>query len=612
MILQDYTIQNGQQGNPTLEITAYFDSSLPLTVTESNLTSTILIDTEKPKITLLGLSSITVPINHNYTDDMANVTDNDPAYNGIVSSNASRVNTTKIDTYTIVYSANTDDAGNIPDNVTRTVIVSGFTLSISSNNENYDNLAKEGDLITIQLVSSQHVNASITSATILGRSADTNITGNTIYANTTVQSSDTNGNIEFSITVDPISGSLATFTHDDLTSANVIVDTIAPSVLSSTTVTPNLVTIAFNEPIINTASIIFRLTMTPTPTSVTIKNGSSISYSVLEFVIPQRSSLSSDATVPIAIDTYPTSPTFTDFAGNALPAISLTTDDGITPSIQSATVISPTLIEVIFDENIKFAKGYTLVFPSPIVGGVYSGITENISANTLSIPSSTNPFQINTVLKVSIRGSSITDVAGNVLKPSSILTSVDSSPPYTTSKTMILVPYTTTLDPSTISTGDYRVTFGSNSPSTISTAQLSTDTATVILEMQIPFGTDGTPFVEQIGSITDIFGNAVTMQSAIAEDRTPPTLVSVISTSTSSITVTFSEQISAQSLTIGNYNLIGTTIRNVGSGTEDGSVIISTSAFPNAILQILNTSTIGDIDGNALQDGAIRTVIRIR
>ena len=94
---------------------------------ESNLISTIYIDTEKPKITLIGLSNITLPINQSYVDDMATVEDDDPAYNGIVSSNASGVNTTKIDTYTIVYSANADDAGNIPDNVTRTVLYLAFS-----------------------------------------------------------------------------------------------------------------------------------------------------------------------------------------------------------------------------------------------------------------------------------------------------------------------------------------------------------------------------------------------------------------------------------------------------------------------------------------------------
>ena len=156
-------------------------------------------------------------------------------------------------------------------------------LNISSNNENYDNLAKEGDLVTIQLVSDQYINSSITSATILGRSADANITGNTIYVNTTVQSSDTNGNITFSITVEPISGQSVTFTHDDLNSANVIVDTIAPSVLSSTTLTPTLVEITFDEPIATHSLILRRTTMTPTPTTITVQDGSTIPSSVLEF-----------------------------------------------------------------------------------------------------------------------------------------------------------------------------------------------------------------------------------------------------------------------------------------------------------------------------------------
>ena len=145
----NYTIQDSQNGNPTLEITANFASSLPLTVTESNLTSTILIDTEKPIITLIGHSNITTPIDQTYVDDSATVADNDPSYSGTVSLNDSGVDTTKENTYTIVYSADADNAGNIPDNVTRTVTVSGFVLSISSDNTYYDDLAKEGDLLVL-------------------------------------------------------------------------------------------------------------------------------------------------------------------------------------------------------------------------------------------------------------------------------------------------------------------------------------------------------------------------------------------------------------------------------------------------------------------------------
>ena len=82
-----------------------------------------------------------------------------------------------------------------------------------------------------------------------------------------------------------------------------------------------------------------------------------------------------------------------------------------------------------------------------------------------------------------------------------------------------------------------------NPPSAISIVDLSGDATTVILTMNTRFGTGDTPFVEQIGTITDTFNNTVTMQSAIADDtNAPPTLVSnVIASSPSDITVTFSE-----------------------------------------------------------------------
>ena len=326
----NYTVQNGQEGNTTFEITVYFDSSTPLTVNGSNLNSNIYIDTEKPQLTLIGHSDITIPIDQSYTDTIANVSDNDPAYNGIASSNASGVDTANADTYTIVYSADADAAGNIPDNITRTVTVSGFVLSIFSNNAYYDTLAKKGDLVTIQLVSDQYIGSSITSATILGRSADaTSISGNTISANATVQDSDINGNITFSIIVDLISSQSATITHADLTSENVIVDTNAPSALSSTTITPSLVSVTFDEPIATHDYTILLTSVLPFSTSAIL-----------------------------------------DLAGNSLQGTSITANDGIAPSLQSALVVSPALINVIFDEQIKLAPGYSIVFPTPTIGGV--------------------------------------------------------------------------------------------------------------------------------------------------------------------------------------------------------------------------------------------------
>ena len=167
-----------------------------------------------------------------------------------------------------MYSADADNAGNIPDNVTRTVTVSGFVLSISSNNAYYDDLAKEGDLVSVKIVSEPYINSLIIGATILGRSADTSsLTGNTIYANTTVLDSDANGNIEFSIILNLSSNILVTITNDNLTSANVVVDTIAPAMLSASTVTPTLVSMTFDESIAISSTITRRTTMTPTPMS---------------------------------------------------------------------------------------------------------------------------------------------------------------------------------------------------------------------------------------------------------------------------------------------------------------------------------------------------------
>ena len=77
------------------------------------------------------------------------------------------------------------------------------------------------------------------------------------------------------------------------------------------------------------------------------------------------------------------------------------------------------------------------------------------------------------VLNVSIRTTIITDIAGNVFEASAILTSTPNVlVPYTVDELTIHVPYAMTLSPNTLSTGDYRITFGSNPPSAISIVDL--------------------------------------------------------------------------------------------------------------------------------------------
>ena len=213
--------------------------------------------------------------------------------------------------------------------------------------------------------------------------------------------------------------------------------------------------------------------MTPTPMSISVQDGSSIPSSVLEFVISSESSLSSDATPHIMIPASP--PNIRDLAGNAAPEISITVSDGIAPSMQSATVTSSSLIEVMFDEEIKFLDGNPPFRPAPTVNGRPTDTPRDIFGDILHVPSQ-NAFPIDAVLNVSIRTTIITDIAGNVFEASAILTSTPNVlVPYTVDELTIHVPYAMTLSPNTLSTGDYRITFGSNPPSAISIVDLSDD-----------------------------------------------------------------------------------------------------------------------------------------
>jgi len=87
--------------------------------TETN----VLIDNEKPIITLNG---ITPPLEvgvDTYTELGATVSDNDPAYSGTVTVGGDTVNTNIVGSYTVTYTAPADASGNIPIAVNRIVIV---------------------------------------------------------------------------------------------------------------------------------------------------------------------------------------------------------------------------------------------------------------------------------------------------------------------------------------------------------------------------------------------------------------------------------------------------------------------------------------------------------
>ena len=402
-IYANITVESYDSDNATFAITAYDLSMNELTVSEFNLDSTnIFVDNTPPIIDLNGSDIVLVHTGSVYNDADVTVWDNDPGYAGSVTSNATLLGTSD-GTYTIVYSAPPDPAGNDAKNATRTIIISPlleiYNVAINTTNPN-PGYAKENDTLVIRLESNMSLANASVSATVFGRQADYSIYDQILYVNQTVKKGD-NGHVPFTILIQDNQGASMLVTKDDL-QKNIVVDTTVPQMLSASTITPTLVSMTFDESIAISSTITRRTTMTPTPMSISVQDGSS---NVLEFVISSESSLSSDATPHIMIPKSP--PSIRDLAGNAAPEISITVSDGIAPSMQSAIVTSSSLIEVMFDEEIKFLDGNPPFRPAPTVNGRPTDTPRDIFGDILHVPSQ-NAFPIDAVLNVSIRTTIIT------------------------------------------------------------------------------------------------------------------------------------------------------------------------------------------------------------
>ena len=125
-----------------------------------------------------------------------------PGYAGSVTSNATLLGTSD-GTYTIVYSAPPDPAGNDAKNATRTIIISPlleiYNVAINTTNPN-PGYAKENDTLVIRLESNMSLANASVSATVFGRQADYSIYDQILYVNQTVKKGD-NGHVPFTILI---------------------------------------------------------------------------------------------------------------------------------------------------------------------------------------------------------------------------------------------------------------------------------------------------------------------------------------------------------------------------------------------------------------------------
>ena len=140
-------------------------------------------------------------------------------------------------TVTYSYTAHPDAAGNLGQVVNRTVTVVDYTplnvisLTVTSNNPVNSIYAKAGDEIEITLkTDGNRTNAInfITGAESFDEEIYSNPQGNTVFLEKIITQSDTNGNLTFDILVATSLGYAARVTQNNLTTSNIIIDTVPP------------------------------------------------------------------------------------------------------------------------------------------------------------------------------------------------------------------------------------------------------------------------------------------------------------------------------------------------------------------------------------------------
>ena len=226
-----------QEGYATFTATLENNYNDTIGLTQDNfLGSNVFVDNVGPKISLDGSDPYYLVQNSSIEPILkATVTDGDPYYSKEYTLTTSNdLNTSEIGSTAIfTYTAKPDGAGNPGSSVTRNVTVVEYnllnitSLTTSSNNPINSSYAKAGDEITINL---RHdgIIQNVT-GNILG---DDNFTVNK-YSGATdlkkiITQNDINGNLTFNIFMINSSEYAATVTQEDLTSNNIIIDTISP------------------------------------------------------------------------------------------------------------------------------------------------------------------------------------------------------------------------------------------------------------------------------------------------------------------------------------------------------------------------------------------------
>ncbi len=145
-----------------------------LAVTQNDLNSSnIFVDTLHPKLLILGKNPHIISNGENYTDSGAKVTDNDPRYNGTITTK-NNVNTSAPGVYFVTYVADDDDAGNRGSSAERIVTVTesdgSAALTTSNHNKSFTLQHEKNIRVRVSNITNDNVLTLMSSHTILNNS----------------------------------------------------------------------------------------------------------------------------------------------------------------------------------------------------------------------------------------------------------------------------------------------------------------------------------------------------------------------------------------------------------------------------------------------------------
>jgi hypothetical protein len=409
------------------------------------------------------------------------------------------------------------------------------------------------------------------------------------------------------------------------------VDTVTPTVVSAITTSTTTIDVVFSEEL--------------DPATLEATNFTVTGYTVTD------ATLSVDGlTVTLTVSEMPTDETpevnytqgtLADLAGNLVADFTIVAEDGVAPTVVSATAVpdpakaGTVTVTVVFSEAMD-----TAVSPTVTVTGLKSSpysVTQTSYSETTWVGTFTLADD-DEVATATISVSGAKDLAGNEMDPAPNAGTfdVDTVEPRVVSITTVVSNEEEVPD-NLISDYDYEYYFGvvvTFSEAMDPASELNVtfdpnvvDSGTLTFD-SVEWRTDNTAIIwywiddvnEEVAGVdvsvsgaTDLAGNlqiTATWENLFDVDTLNPTAVSAITTSTTTIDVVFSEELDPATVNAGDFAVSGYTVTDATLSENGLTVTLTVSEMPTDETPEVNYTqgTLADLAGNPAEGGPIMAV----